>query len=147
MRSIILSMLLCSLFSLQAQQSDKKFPVKGVPVQVQEWGSLSMIVMGNYFKETKADIVKQIGQAEFDEMIKHCDSGGWPAQMDGAENERNKLKMYQIAAYTHKYNGNTFEPTVILRVPFDENKDWMPDVKWEGNIYFILNAAAVKPVK
>jgi hypothetical protein len=33
-------------------------------VQVKEWGSLSMIIMGNYFAETKADIVKQIGQQE-----------------------------------------------------------------------------------
>jgi len=147
MRLFIMSMLLCSIFSLQAQQSEKSYPVKGAPVQVQEWGSLSMMILGNYFKETKSEIIKQIGQSEYDEMIKHCDSEGWPEQIAGAENERDKLKMYQIASYTHKYNGKTFEPTVILRVPFAENKDWMPGVKWEGNIYFILNAVAVKPIK
>jgi hypothetical protein len=139
--------MLCSLFSLQAQQTEKKFPVKGSPVQVLEWGSLSMMVMGNYFKETKSDIVAQIGQKEFDEMIKHCDSNGWPEQIAEAEVERGKLRMYQIASYTHKYNGKTFAPTVILRVPYDENKDWMSGVKWEGNIYFILNAAAVSSLK
>jgi hypothetical protein len=147
MRSIILCAMLCSLFSLQAQQTEKKFPVKGSPVRVQEWGSLSMMMMGSFFKETKSDIVQQIGQKEYEEMIKHCDSGGWPEQIAGAETEREKLKMYQIAVYTHKYNGKTFEPKVILRVPYDENKDWNPGVKWEGNIYFILNAAAVSSLK
>lgn len=147
MRSTIICVLLCSLFSLQAQQVEKKFPVKGSPVRVQEWGSLSMMIMGNYFKETKTEIVQQIGQKEFEEMIKHCDSGGWPEQIAGAEELREKLHMYLIATYTHKYNGKTFASTAILRVPYEENKDWMPGVKWEGNIYFILNADAVSSLK
>lgn len=147
MRTCIISILLCSIFSLQAQQAEKNYPVKGTPVRVQEWGSLSMMILGNYFKETKSEILKQIGQKEFDDMILHCDSEGWPEQVASAETERGNLHMYKIASYTHKYNGKTFEPTVILRVPYDENKDWMPGVKWDGNIYFILNAAAVSSLK
>ncbi len=52
--------------------------------------------------------------------------------------------MYRIAVYQHKYNGNTFDRYAILEIPYAENADWDATVKWEGNIYFLLNEKDVK---
>ncbi|MDZ4794675.1 MAG: hypothetical protein SGI83_10380 [Bacteroidota bacterium] len=64
-------------------------------------------------------------------MQSKCSLSGWPEgfykpdlneQEDKAfDAELNKLKMYKIAAFTHIYNGKTFDPYSILRVPFEEN--------------------------
>jgi hypothetical protein len=46
--------------------------------------------------------------------------------------------MYKIASFTHIFNRKVFDRYVILRVPYEENKEWKKTVVWEGNIYFLL---------
>lgn len=121
------------------------------PVKVISWGSRAIYLLGDsYFNETKDDIIAQIGQTKFDDMKNKCSSAGWPSAMYNdndadsiVDAKMNQLKMYQIAAYQHKYNGNVFDRYVILEVPYAENAEWDPTVTWEGSIYFIIKEADV----
>ncbi len=123
-------------------------------VIVKRWSSRGIIYFSNYFKETKDEIIQQIGEAEFEKVQQLCSSSSWPVQMNDTqtdeklvEEKMNKLKMYKIAVYQHKYNGNLFEREVILKVPFSENEYWDENAQWEGSVYFILNEADIEVVK
>lgn len=152
----LVSLLLLS--GISQAQPDAGFPVKGQPVQVKYWGSLSLFILGdNYFDATRDSIVLQIGEKEFGEMKGHCSVNGWPkgfyaSNLNEEEDKAfydklGRLRMYKIAAVTHVYNGKTFERYAILRVPYDENRGWDPAVVWEGNAYFLLAETDVKPLK
>jgi hypothetical protein len=132
--------------SLSAQKPAPKFPVKGELVKVTSWGGLSVYIMGTFFNETKADIIAKIGEQEFNIMKDRCTEKGWPEGFYDSENEeeRNSLKMHRIAIYTHKFNGKSFNEYAILRIPYEENKSWKPEVKWEGNLYFLIPNEAVE---
>ena len=118
-------------------------------------GNRDIYLLGDsYFNETKDDIIAQIGQAKFDDMKNKCSSTGWPSAMYNdidadsiVDAKMNQLKMYPIAAYQHKYNGNVFDRYVILEVPYAENADWDATVTWEGSIYFIIKESDVEQVK
>lgn len=127
------------------QKAPSKFPVKGELVKVTAWGGLSVYIMGTFFNETKGDIIAKIGEQEFNVMKERCSEKGWPEGFYDSENseERDGLKIYRIATYTHKFNGKSFQQYAILRVPYEENKDWKPGVKWEGNMYFLIPNEAV----
>jgi hypothetical protein len=128
--------------------------VKGKLVKVNQWNSRGIFLFDTYFAETKDDIIKQTGEAEFEQIKSHCGASAWPPEMNDMESpdsvadaKMNKLKMYQVASFQHKYNGNVFDREVILRVPYEENKDWDANAKWEGNIYFILKESDVEVIK
>ncbi|MGG9972193.1 hypothetical protein ACQ33O_10400 [Ferruginibacter sp. SUN002] len=126
-----------------------------VLVKVKSWGSRAIYLLGsNYFTETRDEIIEQIGLSKFEDVQSKCSSSGWPSAMyDGEGDEAvvdakmNKLRMYQIAVYQHKYNGNVFEKTSILEVPYSENTEWDANVKWEGSIYFLINEKDVEAIK
>ncbi|MEO7924516.1 MAG: hypothetical protein ABIR30_12620 [Chitinophagaceae bacterium] len=124
---------------------------------VTHWGSRAIILLSdNYFLETKDSIIAQIGQEEFDNMKNKCSKNGWPDGLyssDLSEEEDrkfdsllNNLKMYSIASYTHIYYGTRFDRYVILRVPYEENKEWNANVKWDWNVYFLLKEKDVQPL-
>ena len=146
------------LFSGISSAQESRFPVKGEPVRVKNWGSLSLFILGdNYFSATRDSIILQIGEKEFAEMKGNCSVSGWPKgfyvpNLSEAEDKAfyeklGLLRMYRIAAVTHVYNGKTFDRYVILRVPYSENRDWNPAVTWEGNAYFLLAERDVEPLK
>ncbi len=151
MKIVLLVALFFSVSNIEAQSP--KYPVKGTPVDVVRWGSLSVIIMKGFFNETKDSIIESIGKAEFDEMQFKCSSSGWPVtfykfgmgdEEDTAfEKKLMTLKKYRIAGFQHVYNGIPYERYTIVRVPYDENKDWDPSLQWEGNIYFLLNESDV----
>ncbi|HEX4875073.1 MAG TPA: hypothetical protein VFV31_00280 [Chitinophagaceae bacterium] len=135
-----------------------QFPVKGQLVKVKDWGSRALMILSdNYFSATRDSIIYQVGQEEFDELKNRCAANGWPEGLyvSGVSDEEdkafdaklNRLKMYRIAAYTHIYNGKTFDRYAILRVPYEENKDWDLSVKWTGNLYFLLKEADVETIQ
>lgn len=121
-------------------------------VSVTNWGSRALYLSPTvYFKETKNDLISKIGNDKFEDLQFKCSASGWPAifsesGLDKTEliRKMNELKMYRIAVYQHKYNGNTFDRYAILEIPYAENADWDATVKWEGNIYFLLNEKDVK---
>jgi hypothetical protein len=145
MKSLLLGCILLMGMAATAQKAPPKTKVKGELVKVKEWGGLSLYIMETFFNETKADIIAQIGEEEFNIMKGKCTEKGWPEGFYNSDNEeeRNTLKLYRIAAYTHKFNGKTFRQYAILRIPYDENKGWKPHVKWEGNLYFLVPNEAV----
>ncbi|HSR40450.1 MAG TPA: hypothetical protein VLL95_16190 [Phnomibacter sp.] len=145
MKSLLLGCILMLGMAATAQKSPPKIPVKGELVKVKEWGGLSVYIMGSFFNETKADIIGKIGEEEFNIMKDRCTEKGWPEGFYNSDNEeeRNSLKMYRIAAYTHIFNGKSFQEYAILRIPYEENKGWKPNVKWEGNLYFLVPNEAV----
>jgi hypothetical protein len=137
---------------------NQHYPVKGKLVRVKDWGSRALMILSdNYFAATQDSIIFQVGQQEFDELKSRCSSSGWPKGLyvsglseeeDHAFDQKlNGLKMYQIASYTHIYNGKTFDRHVILRVPYEENKNWDAGVKWAGNVYFLLKETDVEIVQ
>lgn len=160
MQKILIALVLFIAVGGDAQQhpGTGRFPVKGELVTVTDWGSRSLYILSDkYFSATRDSIVSQIGEAEFEEMKNKCSVSGWPegfykANLNEEEDkafdvELNKLKMYMIAAYTHIYNGNTFDRYVILRVPFEENVNWSPPMKWDVNVYFLLKEKDVKLIR
>jgi hypothetical protein len=121
-------------------------------VSITNWGSRALYLSPTaYFKETKNDLISIIGNDKFEDLQFKCSASGWPeifskSILDNPEElkKMNELKMYRIAVYQHKYNGKTFERCAILEIPYAENADWDATVKWEGNIYFLLNEKDVK---
>jgi len=160
MKKIILVCSFIYALSSSAQQGfdSQQYPVKGNLVKVKDWGSRALMILSdNYFAATQDSIIFQVGQQEFDELKPRCSASGWPKGLyvsglseeeDAAfDNRLNGLKMYQIASYTHVYNGKTFDRHVILRVPYEENKNWDQEVKWVGNVYFLLKETDVELLK
>jgi hypothetical protein len=121
-------------------------------VSVTDWGSRALYLSPTlYFKETKDDLISKIGNDKFEDLQFKCSASGWPAIFSNSVSntpegikKMNELKMYRIAVYQHKFNGNTFERSAVLEIPYAENADWDATVKWEGNIYFLLNEKDVK---
>lgn len=121
-------------------------------VSIIHWGSRAIYLSpAVYFKETKQEIISIIGEDKFTDMQFKCSASGWPDVMSESTSDKpelktkmNKLNMYQIAVYQHKYNGKTFDRYAILEVPYAENAAWDADVKWEGSIYFLLKETDVK---
>lgn len=154
----VLSIIFALASSAQQGFYSRQYPVKGNLVKVKDWGSRALMILSdNYFAATQDSIIFQVGQQEFDELKSRCSASGWPKGLyvSGVSDEEaaafykklNGLKMYQIAAYTHVYNGMTFDRQVILRIPYEENKGWDPEVKWVGNVYFILKESDVEMLK
>lgn len=129
---------------------------KPIKVDVVDWGSLSIWIGNDFFNATRDSIVAQIGDEEFEWMKDHCTSRNWPkgmydSSLDEEEDKKhmeklNRLKKYKIASFQHIYNGMIFERYVILRVPYEDNKDWDPLVKWERSVYFLLNESDTREI-
>jgi uncharacterized protein YceK len=160
MKKILFGLSLIYALTSEGQQGfdNQHYPVKGNLVRVKNWGSRALMILSdNYFSATKDSIIFQIGQQEFDELKSRCSASGWPgglyvsglSEKDDAafDLKLNNLKMYQIASYTHIYNGMTFDRYVILRVPYEENASWDSNVKWVGNVYFLLKEADVERLR
>ncbi len=160
MKKILLGLSFIYALASTGQQgfNNQQYPVKGNLVKVKNWGSRALMILSdNYFAATQDSIIFQVGQQEFDELKSRCSASGWPKGLyvsglsdeeDAAFDQKlNGLKMYQIAAYTHIYNGKKFDRHVILRVPYEENENWNQEVKWMGNVYFLLKEADVEMLK
>lgn len=160
MKKLLLGLTFIYALTASGQQGfdNQHYPVKGKLVRVKNWGSRALMILSdNYFAATQDSIIFQVGQQEFDELKSRCSASGWPKGLyvsglsdedDHAFDQKlNGLKMYQIASYTHIYNGKTFDRHVILRVPYEENKNWDTGVKWAGNVYFLLKETDVEIVQ
>jgi hypothetical protein len=126
-------------------------------VKVNQWGNRALYILDGFFNETKDDIINQVGEEEYNKIKTNSQSSSWPkefnteyGQSDDDEKKfyekLNKLKMYKIATYQHKYNGNVFEKYVILKIPYHTNEFWDSNVKWDKDVYFILNESDVEEI-
>lgn len=119
-------------------------PVNGERVLIKECGNYSVapaVKTADPFAKVKSQLVKQIGTAEYAQLVKRGMTSQWPVSIRNAFNcedveERNRLLMYKIATYEREgYRG------AIVRIPYQENKDWKPGVKWDGNVYLDIPEA------
>lgn len=142
----------CGIFSfllfLTLVSAAQPFPVKGERVLIKECGNYSIAPASKTadpFARVKSQLVKQIGSAEYAQLVKRGMTSQWPASIRNAFNcenaeERHRLVMYKIATYTIKdYRG------AIVRIPYNENKEWKPGVSWNGNVYLDIPASDLMP--
>lgn len=158
-KCLFIFLLFASIYaSAQNGFDNKQFPVKGQLVKVKEWGSRALMILSdNYFSATRDSIIYQVGEEEFEQIKNRCAANSWPEGLyvSGVSEEEDKafdkklngLKMYGIATYTHIYNGKIFDRYIIIRVPYLENSNWDPAVKWSGDVYFLLKEADVDMLK
>lgn len=95
--------LIAATVSMKAQTTINK----AVPVKVKNWGSLAVYITETFFAETKEEIIKQIGEDEFNWMKTHCSESGWPTNFSPIgldeeaqakfEKHRNELKLFKVA--------------------------------------------------
>jgi hypothetical protein len=126
----------------------QSFPVKGERVQIKECGNYSIAPAkktADPFARVKSQLVKQIGTAEYAQLVKRGMTSQWPASIRDAFNcentaERHRLVMYKIATYNiNDYRG------AIVRIPYAENKEWKPGVSWSGNVYLDIPESDLMP--
>ncbi len=140
--------------SIKAQSKDT---IRWVPIKVKNWSSMAVYITETFFAETKDDIIKQLGEDEFNWMKTHCSEYGWPVNFSPTgldeeaqikfEKHRNELKLFKVASYHHKYNGNVFDRYAVLQVPYDQNRSWDDKLHWERSFYFIIKEEDTEEIK
>lgn len=132
---------------------------KGVPSKVTNWGMRGLMFTETFYNETKDSIIAQIGIDEFEKVKVYCSVLKWPSSMQpkfgrmNAEEQKtmgdrlDKLHMYKIAAYQHYYDGKKMERFSILRVPYEENKNWDSTAKWDTVYFVVQEEESVKELK
>lgn len=149
----IIVFLLLNTLSGTAQYSS---PPIEKEVSVTDWNAIGLLFVPEFFKNNRDTLVRQIGEQEFEKVIKSGNILGWPGSMqykpgqqkDTTAQKRyfeklSKLKMYKAASWQQYYNNQKTYRYVLLRVPYTANIDWDRDTKWD-TIYFIIKESAVK---
>jgi hypothetical protein len=133
-----------------------KGPAPGDSVKPTSYGGVGVFITPSYFKETEKGLIKKIGAAKLEDVKAKCSSSGWPegffaVDYSASEEEQqktyqkmNELKMYALTTYTHIYNGRKFGEIMIVQIPYEENKNWKPEMKWEGDLYLLIPLADIK---
>lgn len=143
-----------TIFNCSAQLSNTS-RIKQIPVRVSDWGKKSMAFADEFWDDSKkAEIIQQIGEDEYLKVINNCDYRTQLPQLSGFIGRKNGpefyeklglLKVYQIAVFSHIYEGKDWGKYVILCVPYEENKNWDPSLKWQS-AYFIVEKSVVENI-
>ena len=148
MKFLFLSLCAISFSQLFAQitgTSDSIVKVK----KVKSWKMNTIALPKGYWDDKEKQIVKQIGQVEFDKIKAFSYMEEVPSSLqlnfaafgkedlEQLENRRNKLKLYRIALYDLIKDDGEKVIWCILKAPFSENKELDPQGKWQ-NLYFLL---------
>ena len=117
-------------------------------VQVINWSSLSLSAGAKYYDEIEPEILPLLGKDKWIEFKKNSQRRDWPEDFNQDESKHpvkeaqlNHLKMYKVA--TFRYKGG--KSIAVLEIPYSENKDWNPNIKWEGSFYFMLDEKSLAP--
>lgn len=159
MRNYLLLFLAVSLFSceryLQAANTGTKTPT--VPrVEVTNWGKVSMYTTEDFWNNNKQQIINQIGVGEYEKMRVNIGWKNIPQEMTiwNGKEKRNrtelheklsKLNVSRIATVNHQFQGKDWGNYAILRCSYSENKNWIPNVRWD-TVYFLVEGKAVRIV-
>jgi hypothetical protein len=128
------------------------------PVRISDWARTIFIFPPQYWDKNKTDMItRQVGADEYEKIKTYSDYRNIPCQfllfcedrdgsplknMDTLRQRMNKLNAYRIATYFHTNNKNETVEWAILRVPYEKNKSWDPDAKWD-TIYFAIRNSMV----
>jgi hypothetical protein len=118
-------------------------------VKVKDWNKKLFMIHDTYWDNDAKEIISKIGEDEYNKVKVYSDYKTIPDQMSLMVNgtkanipvlykNLDRLKMYKIATYRH-INEEKEDRGVwaIIKVPYDENKEWDSKVKWE-HLYFII---------
>jgi hypothetical protein len=123
---------------------------------VTDWNAIGLLFVPEFFEQNRDTLIRQIGEQEFEKVIKFGNILGWPRSMQYKPGQQkdtaaqkfyferlNKLKMYKVASWQQSYNHQKTYRYALLRVPYAANVDWDKDSKWD-TIYFIIKESALK---
>lgn len=148
MKPIALLILWILQFYLHKRAPQNEFPP--VLASVTNWNKRSLYQNSNVFNYTKKTIISQIGEDEFEKVKKYSSMEGWPLAfqhdvskkddssfMKSQYEKFNKLKLYKIASFNYPLNIPNSKRYAILRIPYDENRNWDSTANWD-TIYVII---------
>jgi hypothetical protein len=154
MRIITLTITLLILVLYSHAQTPQGPANSGRRVRVKDWGRAIFIFPPNYWNNKEEAIINQIGDKEFQKMKMYSDSRNIPCQflmfcedrdgnplknLDTLGQRLGQLNIYRIATFSHTDSKNNTHEWAILRIPYNENRNWDPAVKWDS-LYFVMRA-------
>jgi hypothetical protein len=133
---------------------------KGRKVQITDWKKVAYVVVDDFWKSTKDQIIKQVGKDEFEKiktfsgrnvpcaMQIFCeDKDGSPKKnIDSLANKQSKLTVFKIADFIYTNERGKQFGYSVLRVPYENNKDWDPNVNWD-TVYFLVRDNLISQIK
>lgn len=150
----------CFLCALGQDYKDYKINKSPEPVRVVNWMKTGFLFPDGFWEVStrNAQIIKQIGEVEFEKVKKYSHYSNIPVQMllynsqktskrDTLEykQKQNSLNVFQIALYSHWWHGEYWGEYVILSVPYSANKDWDSTAKWD-TVYFIIPGEYIEQI-
>lgn len=142
------------LCNCKAQQEAYPKKLKPRLVHVNNWGKKSLGFSEDFWDGKKNEIINQIGEDEFNKVLKNCDYTAVPRQLTGMfikdkkgfHKKLDSLKVYEIATFSHFYQEKDWGKYSILWCPYNVNKNWDSTVKWD-DVYFIIEKDAVDEIE
>jgi hypothetical protein len=139
---------------VQSQQARLKVKEKDSQVRITNWHRITVMFDENFWEKSRDEIVKQIGESEFEKVKANSGFSGVPSEMslyDGRK-RRDTSELYPKLAQLNLYHIATIPNTgskggnfAILRCPYAENKNWDVAVKWD-TVYFVLHESYIEKI-
>jgi hypothetical protein len=118
--------------------------------EVKDWAQASVVIVDDVWANIKQQIISQVGEDGYNEIRSHYDYKSIPPQMSVYGGGKKKdlkelsaklssLKVYKVASYDHIFQGKDWGKYIILKCPYEENKNWDTTAKWYV-VYFILKS-------
>jgi hypothetical protein len=157
MRRIIIVLAL-SIIGFAGFGQEVNYPVNGKRVvKVKDWQKKALFLRKDYWSLYRESLIPQIGKDEFEKVIRYSDVRSIPYQLTlykGFQKipedslallskKLDRLICYKIADLVYGGKEVGVKPAVLIRIPYEENKDWDPTAKWD-NVYFIIPADQVE---
>lgn len=126
-------------------------------VRITKWGQKVFGFPDNYWNNKwSEEIIEKIGEEEFEKAKSSLKGYDLPVEMSmisgikmvdtaALYKRMDRLKMYRIATYTQGGEGGKIFEMAILRVPYEDNKEWEGNAKW-GVLYFFIENKYVEVV-
>ncbi|SRR5258706_4414287 len=149
--SLIISLLVVFNSCYAQKEINAKYPL----VHVKDWRQKSFMVTEDFWNSTKADIVKQIGEENFEKVKTFSTNKNVPVQLlqwDGHKKvdldeyckRLSSLKVYRVAEFNEIWKDKDWGKYMILSVP-NQELYWDKTAKWD-TVYFIIKADAVEEI-
>lgn len=148
-------MLLCIIYKFNIAQTNSGEQ----EVKILNWGKRGLRTASVVTNEAKDTIIKQIGLEEYNKVLKFSTYNTWPNEMvvvfkypkksDSLARQQcydklDSLKLYKIATFPNNFQGKNWGNLVLLRVPYEKNKNWDVNSKWDI-VYFIIYEQYIAP--
>jgi len=112
---------------------------KGKPVKIIDPGELYSTY--EFTEDEKAELKKQVKEAEYDKILNHYTEKKWPAGIDDL-NERtdnpDKIKQYKVWIIA------TLQDKYVLKIPSAKNKHMPDEMVDDFDFYFVIGKSGVE---